>query len=284
MNAMRISTLVIIGVGLMGGSIALAARRRGVAARIVGVDRHEETRNRAVHDGMLDEAHSDLGSAAAVGDLLVFCTPVDSIAAQVVEASPHCRPGTLLTDVGSTKAAIVRDVRGRLAAGVEFLGSHPLAGSEKHGPAHASAHLLEGRLVLVTPGKESTDKGLSSLRDFWTALGARVQVMDAEEHDRALALTSHLPHLLSSALAGILPSKWYGLTATGFRDTTRLAAGQPNLWSAIFQANRTHVLAAIERLEEQLRHFREALNAEDREALERLLQQGKKIREEIARS
>ena len=280
---MRISTLAIVGIGLLGGSIALAARRRNVAARIVGVDRQSETRNRAVSEGILDEAHSDLPSAAAA-DLLVFCTPVDCIAAQVVEASSYCRPGTLLTDVGSTKAAIVRDVRGRLPAGVEFVGSHPLAGSEKHGLAHAGTHLLEGRLVVVTPTVDTTDNALLRIRDFWTALGARVQVMDAGEHDRALALTSHLPHLLSSALAGILPPEWYGLTATGFRDTTRLAAGPPNLWSAIFHANRTHLLTALDGLEEQLRHFREALLAENRDALERLLQQGKKIREDLSKS
>jgi cyclohexadieny/prephenate dehydrogenase len=279
---MRIDTLVIVGVGLIGGSIALAARRRGIAARIVGVDRQPESLDRALRDGMLDETHSHLAPAAAVADLLVFCTPVDGIAAQVIEASAHCRPGTLLTDTGSTKAAIIREVRGRLPAGIEFVGSHPLAGSEKHGPAHASAHLLEGRLVIVTPGPDSTDNALSRVRDFWTALGARVQMMDADEHDRALALTSHLPHLLSSALAGILPPEWHPLTATGFRDTTRLAAGQPSLWSAIFRANQAHLLAALDRLEKQLRRFRDALLQGDQAALETLLQQGKKVRDDLS--
>ena len=168
LGRMRINTLVIVGVGLIGGSIALAARRRGVAARIVGVDRQPEALDRALRDGMLDEAHRALCRHAGDADLIVFCTPVDCIAAQVLEASRHCRPGTLLTDAGSTKAAIVRDVRGRLPAGIEFVGSHPLAGSEKHGPAHASAHLLEGRLVdrhagsgydVTTPCHESAISG-----------------------------------------------------------------------------------------------------------------------------
>jgi len=278
---MRINTLVIVGVGLIGGSIALAARRRGVASRIVGIDQQQETLDRTLRDGMLDDTHSNL-NAAANADLILFCTPVDGIAAQVIEASANCRPGTLLSDTGSTKAAILRDVRGRLPASIEFIGSHPLAGSEKHGPAHASAHLLEGRLVIVTPEQDSTDNALSRIRDFWTSLGARVRVMDADEHDRALALTSHLPHLLSSALAGVLPPELYELTATGFRDTTRLAAGQPGLWSAIFRANQTHLLDALDRLEEQLRHFRETLLEGDRAALELLLRQGKKIRDELA--
>jgi prephenate dehydrogenase len=207
---------------------------------------------------------------------------VDCIAAQVIEAAAHCRPGTLLTDTGSTKAAILRDVRGRLPPGIEFVGSHPLAGSEKHGPDHASAQLLEDRLVIVTPEPESTDNALSRIRGFWTALGAQVRIMDADEHDRALALTSHLPHLLSSALAGLLPPEVYGLTATGFRDMTRLASGQPALWSAIFRSNPTNLLAALDHLEKQLQFFRDALLQDDRAALEALLQQGKRVRDDLS--
>ncbi len=281
---MRISQLAIVGVGLLGGSIALAARRRGVAERIIGVDRRAEALGRAVADGMLDEASADLGAAAAAADLIVFCTPVDCIAEQVVEAARHCRSGTLLTDVGSTKAAIVRVVRGRLPDGVTFLGSHPLAGSEKHGPEHASAQLFEGRLVVVTPDADAPHDALSAIGAFWSALGATVRIMDAEEHDRALALTSHLPHLLSSALAGILPTELQSLTATGFRDATRLASGQPSLWSAIFHANRTHLLAALDLLEAQLRLFREALSHQDRRSIETLLQRGKTIRDDLAKS
>jgi cyclohexadieny/prephenate dehydrogenase len=277
---MRINILAIVGVGLIGGSIALAARRRRAVERIVGIDQEAETRSRALREGVVDEVYADL-TAVASADLVVFCTPVDGIAAQVIEAAAHCRPGTLLSDTGSTKAAILRDVSSRLPAGIEFIGSHPLAGSEKNGLAHASAHLLDGRLVIVTPGQNSTDNALSRISDFWKALGARVLVMDADEHDRALALTSHLPHLLSSALAGILPQEWYDLTATGFRDTTRLASGQPSLWSAIFQSNQAHLLTALDRLEEQVRQFREALLRNDRAAVEALLRQGKQVRDAL---
>lgn len=279
---MRINTLAIVGVGLIGGSIALAARRRGVTTRIIGIDQKQETLDRALRDGMLDEVGTDL-KAAASADLVLFCTPVNCIAAQVIDAAAHCRPGTVMSDTGSTKAAILREVRGRLPTGVEFLGSHPLAGSEKHGAANASAQLLEGRLVIVTPQTDSTDNALSRIREFWMALGASVQVMDADDHDRALALTSHLPHLVSAALAGILPAELYDLTAAGFRDTTRLAAGQPSLWSAIFQANQTHLLSAIDRLEEQFGRFRKALLEGDWAAIDSLLQQGKKVREDISK-
>jgi prephenate dehydrogenase len=279
---MKVSTLAIVGVGLMGGSIALAARRRGVATRIIGVDHQIEALAQARQQGMLDDASPHLRDAASAADLILFCTPVDGIAAQILEASAYCRPGTLLSDVGSTKAAILRGVQDRLPPGIEFIGSHPLAGSEKHGPAHATPQLLEGRLVIVTPDPDTSDDALSRIRDFWLALGARVRVMDAEEHDRAVALTSHLPHLLASALAGILPPELHELTATGFRDTTRLAAGHPDLWSAIFRTNATHLLTALTHFEEQIERFRQALQAEDAVALDHLLRQGKKVRDDLS--
>src|SRR5262249_41920008 len=155
---------------------------------------------------------------------VVFCTPVDHIAEQVLQTAPHCRPGALLTDVGSTKAGIVHAVEGRLPAGVAFVGAHPLAGSEKHGPDAAAEELCQGRLVVLTPCR-GAGNDLDRAAEFWKALGARVRVMDAEEHDRALARTSHLPHLAASALAATVSGELLGLTASGFRDATRLAAG-----------------------------------------------------------
>jgi prephenate dehydrogenase len=187
-----------------------------------------------------------------------------------------------LTDVGSTKAGIVRALEGRLPAGVRFVGSHPLAGSEKSGPEHARADLLEGRLVVVTPTAATDELALAGVTEFWRALGARVEHIGPEEHDEALALTSHLPHLLASALAGVLPPQWQELTATGFRDTTRLAGGSPTVWAPIFRANRAAVLAALDRLGEQLGRFRQALAEGDGELLEALLGQGKQVRDGLA--
>jgi prephenate dehydrogenase len=279
---MRIPTLAIVGVGLIGGSIGLAARRRGVAGRVVGVGRDPNALDRARARGVVDEISLDPQTAAADADLMVFCTPVDLIARQVVAAGRSCRPGALLTDAGSTKAAIVRDVQGRLPPGVAFVGSHPLAGSEKQGADHASASLFEGRLVLVTPGADTDDTALSRILTFWQALGARVRVMAPEEHDRALALTSHLPHLVAAALAGVLPPELYELTAGGFRDTTRVAAGSPALWGAIFEANREALLAGLDRFDTQLRRFRQALADGDRAAVEALLGEGKRTRDGLS--
>jgi prephenate dehydrogenase len=279
---MKVPTLAIVGVGLLGGSVALAARRRQVADRVVGCDASPAVLQRAVERGLLDEGRGDAAALAGGADVMVFCTPVDCIAAQVLDAAPHCKPGALLTDVGSTKAAIVRRLEGRLPAGVAFVGGHPLAGSEKHGPEHARADLFDGRLVLLTPTAATDAAAVARVAEFWQALGARVEAMDPVEHDRALALTSHLPHLAASALAGVLPAEWQNLTATGFRDATRLAAGNPAVWSAILEANRAAVLDALDRLTGQLARFQKALADGDAALLHALLVQGKQVRDGLA--
>jgi prephenate dehydrogenase len=278
---MKIHTLTIVGVGLIGGSIGLAAKRRGVAARVLGVGRRQASLDRAVAAGAIDEASLDLAAAVRRAELTVFCTPVDQIAAQVLACAPGCAAGTLLTDAGSTKAAIVSQVEGKLSDGVAFVGSHPLAGSEKKGPEFADANLFQGRLTVVTPTDRTDPQAVERTRAFWQALGARVKVMAPEEHDRALALTSHLPHLAAAALAGILPAGLHELTATGFRDTTRVAAGDPSIWTGIFTQNRAAVLEALRLYEERLDAFRRALQAGEAEALDRLLAQGKQVRDAL---
>lgn len=275
-----IGTLGVVGVGLLGGSLALAVKQRQAARCVLGTDRLPGLLMRAAERGLLDETRPDVASLAAECDVVIFCTPVDVIAPQVVEAAPHCRPGTVLTDVGSTKAGIVRAVEGRLPPGVSFIGGHPLAGSEKTGPEHSRTDLFAGRLVLLTPGPE---KPLGEVRRLWEALGARVEVIDAEEHDRALALTSHLPHLVASALAGSLPPGWARVTASGFRDTTRLASGSPELWRAIFLANRGAVRDALSRFRTLLDAYDSALAGADAAAIERLLAEAKRVRDDLSK-
>ena len=276
---LQLRQLAVVGVGLIGGSVARAARLRGVAARVVGIDTDAGHRERAVRLGLLDEASADLRAAAAA-EVVVFCTPVDRIAAGVRELAPACAAGTLLTDAGSTKAAIVRAV-GPLPAGIAFVGSHPLAGSEKHGPEHADADLFQGRLAVVPPTPQTDPEAVGRVTALWEALGARVRLMDPEEHDRALALTSHLPHVVASALAGVLPPELYGLAATGFRDTTRLAASNPGLWAAICLQNAPALLEALAQFGDLLEGFRMALAASDGERLAELFGEGKRIKQEL---
>jgi cyclohexadieny/prephenate dehydrogenase len=275
---MHINTLALVGVGLIGGSVGLAARKRGVADRILGVGNRPEVVQRALARGAVDEVRPDVRSLTDA-DVVLFCTPVDRIAAQIVEAAQACKKGALLTDAGSTKAAIVRDVEGRLPLGAVFVGGHPLAGSEKQGPDHANADLFEGRVVVLTPTARTDDKALSLAKGFWESLGARVRTMEPAEHDRALAMTSHLPHVTAGALASVLPPEWSGLTAGGFRDATRVAAGGPELWAAILQANADGVLDAMDRFNNRMAEFRRALTSGDRDALIALLQQGKQSRD-----
>lgn len=278
---MRLETLAIVGVGLIGGSIGLAVRRRGVANRIIGVDQDPETLRLASSAGLIDEGMQDLAAAAARANLLVFCTPVDRIVAQVLEAAPHCRPGTLLTDVGSTKSSIVFEIDESLPPHVAFVGSHPLAGSEKQGPGHANPDLFMNRVVAVTPTARTKPVALAQTVGFWQRLGASVRQLSPEEHDDALALTSHLPHLVAPALAGILPRHWRELTASGFRDTTRLAESNPALWTTILRTNRKAVLRELDRYLSRLQQFREALSEDDSNALLRLLKEGKKAKDDI---
>jgi prephenate dehydrogenase len=278
---MKVHTLTIVGVGLIGGSIGLAAKRRGLAHVVVGTGRRVITLERAKDLGAIDSFTPDLPAAIHQANLAVFCTPVDEIASQILAAAPGCAPGTLLTDAGSTKGAIVRALEGRLPAGVAFVGSHPLAGSEKRGPEHADGDLFQGRLTVITPTAHTDPAALERTMAFWQALGAKVRVMDPDEHDRALALTSHLPHLLAAALASILRPELYDLTATGFRDTTRVAAGDPSIWTGIFAQNRTAVLDCLSKLEDCLCHFRTLLESGDRAVLDDVLSKAKKVRDAL---
>jgi prephenate dehydrogenase len=278
---MKIPTLTIVGVGLIGGSIGLAARRRGLAARVIGVGRQQASLDQALAAGAIGEASLNLVEAVRQADIAIFCTPVDHIAEQVLAAGSACKPGTLLTDAGSTKAAIVHAIDGRLPKDVAFVGSHPLAGSEKRGPEFADAELFEGRVTVLTPNRRTAAPAVERTKSFWQALGSHVKIMTPEEHDCALAMTSHLPHLAASALAGILPPELRELTATGFRDTTRVAAGDPALWTGIFLQNRAAMLEALGALQTRIIELKQAILSNDRATLDALLAQAKRMRDAL---
>jgi prephenate dehydrogenase len=278
---MKLHTLVIVGVGLIGGSIGLAARRRGLVERVIGVGRQRASLDKALAIGAIDEGTLDLSTAVRQAQIAVFCTPVDSIAQQILTIGPQCQPGTLLTDAGSTKAAIVAAIDGNLPPEVHFVGSHPLAGSEKRGPEFADADLYLNKLTVLTPTPRTNPAGLSQTQSFWEALGSHVKVMSPDEHDRALAKTSHLPHLAAAALAGLLPPVLYELTATGFRDTTRIAAGDPELWTGILLQNRQAVLEAIGAFLDRLNQFKQGIKTNNRGMLDTLLAHAKRTRDAL---
>jgi len=281
-TGMKHSRLAIIGVGLIGGSVGLAAKRRGPATHVVGVGRDERNLARALQLGAIDAHTNSIAEAVADSDFIVVCTPVDRVAIDVLEAACHAPTSALITDVGSTKGNILAALRGKLGKNrPRFIGSHPLAGSEKRGAAHANAELFDGKLVIVTPESDTDPEATAFIELFWATLGARTLRMTAQSHDEALAITSHLPHAVASAMAGITPEGWLMLTAGGFRDTTRVAGGDAELWAAIFRANRTAMLAGLAQFQQRWTQLGALLTADDQTGLVQWLQDGKRIRDAL---
>jgi prephenate dehydrogenase len=275
-------TVAIVGVGLMGGSLGLALRDRGLAREVIGVGRRAASLRRARHCGAVTRTTTRLDRAVVDADLVVVCTPVADVVDHVCEAARHCRPDTLLTDVGSTKEWIVRELSARLPAGPVFVGSHPLAGSEKTGPEHARPDLFEGRVTVVTPSRQTDPESVQRVESFWAALGSQVVRMTPRAHDQVLARVSHLPHLIAAALAAATSLEDLPLVAGGWKDTTRVAAGDPRLWVPILGTNRDQVLKSLAQFEKVLARFRDALQRGDETRLAQLLDVGKRIRDSVA--
>ncbi len=274
-------TVAIVGVGLIGGSIGLALRERKLAEHIVGIGRRPESLRKAAAIGAVTRTTRDIAAGVRDAELVIVCTPVDSIVAHVVQAAEACRAGALITDAGSTKASIVRKLNGALPRSAVFVGSHPLAGSEKPGCEHARANLFDGRVVVVTPSRATSAGDFQRTADFWSALGGSVFVMSPQAHDRALASTSHLPHLLAAALARATAEADLPLVAGGWRDCTRIAAGNTELWTQILGDNRQNLLKSLGRFEKSLAGFRSAIERGDLRRLTRLLQEAKRIRDAV---
>ncbi len=268
-------TVSIVGVGLIGGSIGLALRERRLAQRIIGIGRRQASLDIARTMGAIDHGVTNLLNGVADSQLIVIATPVDTIAERVIQVAAICPAASLITDVGSTKESIVAAVDAGLAgrrSGPRFVGSHPLAGDHRAGPEHARADLFEGRTVVVTPTELTRTAAVTEVSGFWQSLGATVQTMPPDQHDMALAVTSHLPHLAAVAVAAATPKDFLRLTATGWRDTTRVAGGDPKMWQAILSANRQHVLDALDAMGQALGNIRESLEQGDYESLLAILE------------
>jgi prephenate dehydrogenase len=283
-------TVAIVGVGLIGGSIGLALRERGLAREVVGIGRgasratdpnhvgpprRTSSLDAALKLGAIDRATTDLAAGVAGANVVVVCTPVDKVVQYVVNVAAACPKDALITDAGSTKEAIVTAADAALAshrAGPRFVGSHPIAGDHRGGPEFARGDLFEGRAVVITPTSHTRPAAVTEVSGFWENLGGKVSTMSPAEHDSALAMTSHLPHLMASALVAATPAELLGLTAGGWRDATRIAGGDPNLWLPIFASNRQAVLEALARFDLQLSAMREMLEQADDIGLGRALQ------------
>jgi prephenate dehydrogenase len=263
-------TVAIIGIGLIGGSYGLALKERGLARRIIGVARRETTLQAAREVGAADETTSNAREAVRNADLVILCTPVGSIAEMARCLAPALKRDCVVTDAGSTKAGIVRDCEAIL--GGRFVGGHPVAGSHETGPQFARADLFEGATYVLTPTPQTDPAALEMGRTLAERLGSRTLILDAQTHDELVAFTSHLPHVIAFALANAVAAKQNEnplaaqLAASGFRDMTRLAASDPQLWTDICLANREAVLAAVAEFERQLRVLKSALVDDDGES------------------
>jgi prephenate dehydrogenase len=277
----RFSTVAIVGTGLIGGSIGLGLRKFGLAEKVVGIGRRQASLRIARRVGAVSNTTVDLAKGVAEAELVVVCTPVGQIVEHVRQASQHCPEGTLITDVGSTKQSIVAALDAGLPRDCRFLGGHPLAGSEKAGAGNAKAELFQGRLAILTPTRSTCAEDFDLLERFWEGLGSVVIQMSADEHDRALAITSHLPHVAAAALAAAIPEHLFRLSGTGVLDTTRLAAGDPVLWRQILTLNRQYVLSALEGYGAKLAALHAAIRDNNQAELERLLTLAKKNRDAL---
>jgi len=276
------SRVAIIGAGLLGGSFALAIRRRYPQATVIGVSRSQASRDAAIRCGAVHEAVEQPRQACDRADLVVLATPVDRIAELVIAAAEVCCEHALITDLGSTKAGIVAAVHQQPLAAGKFVGSHPIAGSEKTGAQHARADLFNTKCVVLTPIETTDPQRVQRAAALWQSLGARVEVMTPEEHDRAMASISHVPHLIASTLANLLDPPLRSLVGSGWLDTTRVASGDPQMWTAICQENRTAIVAELQRAAAALEEFRDAITAGDDQRLFELLDSAKRCRDVVA--
>ena len=275
-------TVAIVGVGLIGGSVGLALRSRRLAGRIVGVGRTPGSLAEALRHKAVDETSLDLEAAVAAADLVVVAAGVAAIPALLERIDAAAPAGCLVTDAGSTKRTIVAGwERRRRRRRVRFVGGHPLAGSHHRGPASASADLFTGRVAVVTPAAATPAADVEDAASFWSALGATVFVMPPKQHDAILATTSHAPHLIAAAVAAATPADALRFTAGGWRDTTRIAAGDPDLWADILLDNAGGVADAMRRIAGMAEKMLMAIEAGDRRRLVSLLTRAKKERDAL---
>lgn len=282
--------IAVVGVGLIGGSLALALRRRGLVRRVVGVGRSRENLEVAQSLGILDAFSQDLAEGVWEADLVVVATPVGAIGPTVAAMREHLAPGTIVTDVGSVKGSVVRECEAALEGVGTFVGGHPIAGTERSGAGAAFAELFDGRLTVLTPTDRTAPEALAAVRALWEAAGARVALMDPDLHDRILAGVSHLPHMVAYALMDAVgameredASDYLGFSAGGLRDFTRVAGSDPVMWRDIALANRAALLRALDANAGSLARLRHLVEQGDGPGLEALFAEARDRREALKR-
>ena len=270
----RFKRLALVGFGLIGGSIARAARAQGLASEIVTTARSEKSRQRVRELNIVDRVTESNIEAVKGADLVILCIPVGDCGPVTKEIAPYLEPGAIISDVGSVKGSVVREMQPHLPKGVHFVPAHPVAGTEHSGPDSGFAELFVNRWCILTPPEGTDPKAVEKLRAFWAAIGAKVEVMGHDHHDLVLAITSHLPHLIAYTIVGtadelekVTSSEVMQFSASGFRDFTRIAASDPTMWRDVFLANKEAVLEMLGTFNEDLSKLTRAIRRGDGEAL-----------------
>jgi prephenate dehydrogenase len=283
--AVRFNQVSIIGVGLLGGSLGRALRERKLARRVVGCVRRRESIAECRRARAVDEATLDYAAGVTEADLVVLCTPIAQMVPLLKQLLPHLKPGAIVTDVGSVKGAVVAKLEALAAkAGAHYVGSHPMAGSEKMGVSASRSDLYEGAMCVVTPTKKSNRAAALKVERLWRSVGARVLRLSPAQHDQLVARSSHLPHLLAAqlvnhVLGGKAPLAQAKLCATGFRDTTRIASGSPEMWRDIAVANAGNLVAELARFRRSVELLERILRRGDQAALARFFTEAKTRRD-----
>ena len=285
MSAIMFDKIALIGIGLIGGSIALEARKRGLAKSIVAATRSAETAALANKLKLADHCGTDLAAACEGADLVIVCTPVGACGPVAKAIAPKLKPGCIVSDVGSVKQTVIADMAPHIPAGVHFIPAHPVAGTENSGPEAALLDLFQGRYCILTPLPDSDPKAVDKLEAFWKALGSEINRLDPANHDRILAITSHLPHLIAYTIVGTaddlgghLNSEVLKYAAGGFRDFTRIASSDPTMWRDVFMNNREAVLEVLQRFQEDLFYLQRAIRWGEADKLFDLFTRTREIR------
>jgi cyclohexadieny/prephenate dehydrogenase len=285
MSSFMFDKIALIGIGLIGGSIALEARKRGLARSIVAATRSAETAAIANRLKLGDHCGTDIAAACEDADLVIVCTPVGACGAIAKVIAPKLKPGCIVSDAGSVKQTVIADMAPHIPKGVHFIPAHPVAGTENSGPEAALLDLFQGRWTILTPLPNSDPKAVDRLEAFWKALGSEVNRLDPANHDRILAITSHLPHLIAYTIVGTaddlgghLNSEVLKYAAGGFRDFTRIAASDPTMWRDVFMNNREAVLEVLQRFQEDLFYLQRAIRWGEGDKLFELFTRTREIR------
>lgn len=273
--------ITIVGVGMIGGSLGMAIKKNNLAKEVVGLSYQQKSLDAAIKNNAIDVGCTDIQQAVRNADLVILATPVDSIIKMLSAINPYLKRGCVVTDVGSSKVEIVEAVDKKLKSANFFVGSHPLAGSEKVGSDNAREDLFENSLCIMTPQKSTHRTAREKVKKFWMKLGADVKFLKPEEHDETLSYVSHLPHLIAYGLMETIPEKFIEFSPRSLKDTTRIAGSSPQMWNDICMSNSTYILKALDETVKNLAVLRKAIVRHDQKTLMEHFTKAKEKRDAI---